>query len=248
MFWCAESVHGDTWAFDAGAGKWEERDPVRSPPGRFGTALAYDPGADRIILFGGGGIEAETDRPISLADTWAYDADSDTWTELAPAAAPSARAHHTMVYDTRLERILLWGGKGPGIEQTELWAYDTAANTWTQLDPTPDIGPRWLGAGAHHAGTGRTYLIGGEGPITEIDQGTSAEVWSFGSDGWRHHAVLEDPVWRHSLASAPGADRLVLVALGRTLGYDPAADTWADLTPPEDSSAESEDSSPPPEE
>ena len=230
VFWCADAVLGDTLAFDAVAGRWEEREPTRAPPARFGTAMAYDPATDRIILFGGGGID-EDDHRLTFADTWAFDAGTDTWTDLAPPQAPPARAHHTLVYDARLERILLWGGKGFGMEAADLWAYDPATNTWAELEPIPGIGPRWLGAAAHHTTAGRTFVVGGEGPITEIDRGLSAEVWSYGADGWQQHGALDEPVWRHGLAYAGAADQLVLLTLGRTLAYDPAQDLWVDLTP-----------------
>ena len=62
-----------------------------SQPGPRQLALAaYDPAAQRVILFGGAGPPPPGGSLLSrLGDTWAFD--GSRWTQLHPAVAPPAR-------------------------------------------------------------------------------------------------------------------------------------------------------------
>ena len=50
-------------------------------------AMAYDAGSDRVVLFGGkpGLLSVTSD------ETWAYDFDTNAWTQLHPSMKPSER-------------------------------------------------------------------------------------------------------------------------------------------------------------
>ena len=41
-------------------------------------------------------------------DTWAYDANSDTWELMSPEISPSPRAMYATAYDTESDRVLLF--------------------------------------------------------------------------------------------------------------------------------------------
>ena len=59
---------GDTWQFSAGS--WTKISSSPSPAARQGAAMAYDPGAGGVLLFGGvGGVVGS---PVAYADTWIY--------------------------------------------------------------------------------------------------------------------------------------------------------------------------------
>jgi hypothetical protein len=91
--------------------------------------MAYDPGTDRMILFGG--VTGGQEEP--LADTWAYDYDTNTWTELSPAMSPSARGWHALAYDPEAGAIVLFGGGRTRDEATaETWLYDPATGAWAK--------------------------------------------------------------------------------------------------------------------
>ena len=119
----------DTWAYDFGTNTWTEMRPAKSPPGRTYHAMAYDPKSDRMILFGGTGL---SEKPFG--DTWTYDYDANTWTELAPQPAPSARGWHAMAYDTASGTILLFGG---GVDRghflADTWVFDPARRIWSNV-------------------------------------------------------------------------------------------------------------------
>jgi N-acetylneuraminic acid mutarotase len=118
----------DTWAYDHNTDAWEELEPAIKPTDRVSCAMVYDPVSGRVILFGGeSGLEA-------LDDTWAYDYETNTWTDLAPVTHPSKRARYAAAYSTGAERIIIFGG-GPSREELtdQTWTYDPGANTWTNL-------------------------------------------------------------------------------------------------------------------
>jgi N-acetylneuraminic acid mutarotase len=90
----------DTWAYDYNTNTWKEM--AKGPPKHLGARLAYDSESGRIILFGGSDIA--TWRYIN--DTWSYDFNTDTWTEMKPATSPPGRNYQAMIYDAKSDRVL----------------------------------------------------------------------------------------------------------------------------------------------
>src|SRR3989442_15890746 len=83
--------------------------PAASPLARSHHAMAYDSGSDRVILFGG---YSSCCGGIALGDTWAYDFNANTWTDMTPAVAPTSRESSAMAYDSQSDRVILFGGCG----------------------------------------------------------------------------------------------------------------------------------------
>ena len=168
-----DTVFGDTWAYDPVANTWTELKPAGSLPSpRGGHAMAYDPVGKRMILFGGGTASAR------FNDTWAYDPVANTWTELKPAGTlPSPRSGHAMAYDPISKRMILFGG---GATEKSLlddtWAYDPAANTWTELELSGAVPPaRGSTCLVYDPNTQRLIMFGGAGPSGS----DYADTWAF---------------------------------------------------------------------
>jgi hypothetical protein len=108
----------DTWEWNGTA--WSLR-ANGGPAARSGHALAHDELRHRTVLFGG-------DRPSpgyavsSLGDTWEWD--GGTWQQIAPAASPAPRAHHSLVFDRRRGVTVLVGGSRGGLDLHEVWEWD----------------------------------------------------------------------------------------------------------------------------
>ncbi|MBN2113181.1 MAG: hypothetical protein JW785_03535 [Acidimicrobiia bacterium] len=165
---CTEDLD-DTWVYDPAARTWEERSPAVSPPARHAHAMAYDAQSDRVVLFGG-------DTGSSwLGDTWAYDADTDTWVEITTEEAPWPVAQQAMAYDPSADRVVLWGGADR--EESVVWAFDLETSAWSGAiwDPAPE--PAWDACLVWDADAEQMLLIGGRGPTTvQIAAGTAREV------------------------------------------------------------------------
>jgi N-acetylneuraminic acid mutarotase len=122
---------GDTWAYDLDTDTWTRvARGGGGPEPRAYAAMAYDRQTDRVILFGG--VTGSLEEP--LADTWAFDLETTTWTRL-DAAGPSARGWHVMAADAETGTIVLFGG-GPSREACtdETWIFDPRAGTWTEVE------------------------------------------------------------------------------------------------------------------
>ena len=65
-----------------------------------------------------------------------------SWAEASPSTGPSPREAHSMVYDAGSALVLLFGGWDVDYAYNDTWAYDAAANTWTDLAPGGDLPDR----------------------------------------------------------------------------------------------------------
>lgn len=155
---------GDTWLFDVETDTWRELGPTSSPTPRSNAGMAYDAGSGRVILFGG---SSNSEYPTS--DTWAYDFESNTWTEMHPAAPPRPQYGVGMVYDSLNERILLLEGHWVARDESGrvrdgyeggLFAYDYAADAWTRIECSAPPGRYWYST-AYDADLGRMIVFGG---------------------------------------------------------------------------------------
>jgi hypothetical protein len=95
----------DTWAYDCSRGTWTRLETENKPEGRCDSAMVYDTVNEQFILYGGLGV-----RSGLQDDTWIYDLDAHTWTEVETESNPGRMYGHTMVWDPVNERVILYGG------------------------------------------------------------------------------------------------------------------------------------------
>src|SRR2546426_763877 len=211
----------DTWAYDLGTNKWTNMTPSAMPPARYYHAMAYDSQSDRVILFGGIGVSG-TGSPVGLGDTWAYDFDANTWTNMSPATTPSALAIHAMAYDSQSDRVILFGGSGIGGSRNDTWAYDFDANTWTQMNTVLKPSARYAHAIAYDSQSDRVILLGGERGFGAVLFRDTC-VYDFDANTW---TVKNIPArFLHAMAYDSDSSRTLLFG-----GYDVTVqfnDTWA---------------------
>jgi hypothetical protein len=110
-----------------------QRVPWTQPLGRSGTAAAYDPVRQRLVLFGG------IDGNQLSNETWEWD--GSQWSLRPTALAPPARAGHAMAWDGTRGRIVVHGGSGYLNDQ---WEWDGTG--WSLVSVSGVIPP---GRNAH---------------------------------------------------------------------------------------------------
>ena len=214
----------DTWAYDFNTSTWEKMMPTQSPD-TFEGPMTYDAQSDRVILFQGSSIDF---TPIS--ETWAYDFNTDTWTDMEPAEGPSGLIGPRMVYDAESDRVILFGGIDAANISTGLkylddtWAYDWDSNSWTKMEPELVPLGRNYHAMAYDSDSDRVIMWGGH------TRPHKASVWSYdyNTDTWEELETSGAPEVGNysSMVYVPETGKMVL--FGGVDGDEVAHnDTWA---------------------
>ena len=127
----------DLYAMDIWTNTWLALTPATLPSPRNLGLLRYDSLRDRLLLFGGYGVESTSPGLTSinyLGDTWALPLTGTfAWQQLAPAGfSPPGRDRANGVYDPFADRLVLTCGGISGYNDT--WALDFAdAPTATEI-------------------------------------------------------------------------------------------------------------------
>lgn len=181
----AEDAKNATWRLNAT--HWEKVPTVRAPSARIGAALAYDPVAGEVLLFGG--IHGST----FLNDSWAYR--GGVWSPVSSASGPSPRAFASLGFAAHDRTMILFGGRfGPcggghcrRVAYNDTWSFGPGG--WTLLAPSAGVAPspRW-GAGAmNNSSSGPLVLFGGQEftnytiyypPNASFPHGRNVTYWS----------------------------------------------------------------------
>lgn len=239
----------ETWALDPLTGEAQNMQPDKQPPDTmlsfylFGAPLAYDSESDRLILFGG------AEQPgVLYSDTWAYDYNSNTWTNMQPENAPSERAFHSMVYDIESDRVILWGGSQEGGQDNAIWAYDYNTNTWESLDNIGGPEHHWERFGMiYHPPSDRVYLYTGfseeSGFQEEFFFEPATWAYDYNTNAWEEIITETNPGRRtmYSMAYDERADKVILFSGEPTSKYaadmttsvwlfDPVSMQWTDVS------------------
>jgi hypothetical protein len=183
---------------------------------RLGPAVAVV--NNKIYAMGGqisgGSVTASTEVYDPVANTWA-----------ASVAMPTGRVGFAAAVIGNI--IYAVGGGDPTAPLAALEAFDPATNTWTALAPMPTA-RRFLAAAAVN---GKLYAIGG------VPNGARVEEYDPALDAWTTKAPL--PTARGGVR-AVAIDGLIYAVggqlqpgpiVGTVDVYNPASDTWANLSP-----------------
>jgi N-acetylneuraminic acid mutarotase len=204
-FACARSTEPSGTATGL-AGTWSSKEPPAiAPSPRAFQSMVYVPSIGRVIMFGGSHTDSSSAPTTDMNDTWAYDPNGNTWRELDPSGAvPSPRSLQSMVYDSKRDKVILFGGgadspgwepAGSSGELNDLWQYDPATNQWTELKPSGPLPPGGqLQSMVYDPISARVLLFGGE---VEMASGQGSGP-TYPNDLW---------------------------------AYDPAANTWTKVEP-----------------
>lgn len=166
--------------------RWTALATSNPPPLRLAPAMAFEPVAGRIVLFGG---VAPGSFGIVFGDTWALD--GDAWTLLHPAGpgAPPPRrgAGLAAVPAAAGPQLVLFGGNGQfggsALHYGDTWTWD--GTTWTEHVPGATPTPRERPQLASDPATGHALLYGGlELSPTLLALVPLGDAWRWDGTGW----------------------------------------------------------------
>lgn len=222
--------NNETWTYSLSSNTWLQMYPGTKPPARWFSAMVYDSESDRTILFGGSTMEHY------FNDTWAYDLNTNNWTMMKPSYAPSPRLLHAMVYDSKNDNIILFGGGVGNFSHNDTWIYTYNNNTWLKSNPPRSNPSSRIGHTMNYdSASNRVILFGG---YTSL--GYNAETWmyDYNANRWTNMTLNNHPSarYKHAMTYDSDSDRTVLFGGTNSQNddtwiYNLNTNTWLSMTP-----------------
>jgi N-acetylneuraminic acid mutarotase len=206
---------GETWSYDYNTNNWTEMTPSNSPPARAEHSMCYDSINDRIIMYGGFDLLKYENNQTFFDDTWAYDYNTNTWTEMSPSTSPPPQSTNWLAFDSESGKVVFFGGRlfasdeaspPPGMTHHETWVYDYSKNTWSNMTTLTHPPRRCIGMLTYNSRIDRICLYGGA-----IDRKTAY------NDTW-YYNYNENSWIQINTTTNPGE------RLANTLNYDSESD------------------------
>ena len=225
------------------------------PSRRSEIASAWDPVGQRLVVFGGTDaipVNCGTPTPNFLDETWSCFTRCGTGNRSA-GGAPERRGRHSMTYDARAHRMLIFGGRfregsvGSYLVFDDLWQFDLSTDAWTKI-PTSSGPSARVNATFQADATGdRAYLFGGNTSRSGASFTPKNDLWALDlqSTQWTllnpegtaplprlWHAGLFDPA-RKRLVIFGGADETAFFNdaqyFSDVWSYEVEANRWEQL-------------------
>lgn len=211
---------GDTWQWDGS--DWTQVSES-GPAARFGHAVAFDSGRNRLVLFGG---QPNSGGSTYLSDTWEFD--GANWTQQEDTG-PSPRTAHTMAYDG-VGRVILFGGNNANQVFDDTWAWN--GQDWIQI---AEFGPSARTSCAMAGAIGNLVLYGGLGTsVATLALATSADTWEFDGKLWtQRQDIGPGPLMEASMAFDSARATVVLFGGQNSTiaSASPSGSTWEAAVP-----------------
>jgi hypothetical protein len=152
-----------------GGPPWHEVADRSSLP-RWGHVAVADAKRDRMLVFGGEGIDGQQRN-----DVWALDLANLQWQEVPTTGAPSPRTDFAGALDAARDRLIVVGGRqGLATSIAEVWALDLTSGNWS---PLPEGPPARHDVPIASDGT-RAWVFGGAGVLFQ----SLDDLWQFDFD------------------------------------------------------------------
>ncbi len=205
----AQPVFGQTFG-------WKRLSTTTAPSVRMYSAMAYDPVSQRLVLFGGGGVNQ------NLNDTWTFD--GTTWTQMVTPVAPPARNGASMAYDRMSHTMVMFGGFDGNQYLGDTWVWDGATSTWTQTQmssPPPEATGAMLFTDPI---SGKAMMFGGYNASKVIPVYNT--TWSWTGTSWKKLYPSTQPYPRGWGIAVTDPVRHNVVLTGGTGDTIRADNTW----------------------
>lgn len=128
---------GDLWSFDPATSAWTQLEPAGpAPQARLFHAAATD--GSMLYVYGGG--DANAFFGPFFGDLWAYDPQTNAWTQLhdgagPPASRPRDRFWPNLEHDAANDQLALFGGHDSGNlgNTNQIWTFSLSTGDWSRV-------------------------------------------------------------------------------------------------------------------
>ncbi|MHC4777478.1 MAG: Kelch repeat-containing protein [Planctomycetota bacterium] len=184
--WSSGTAVNDLWTLDLTLGSegWTALSPSSPPAARCYHAAAWDDTADNMILYGGAADLPPhwgTGPVQTLFNDVAYfDPSGAAWTSVSPSGTPpsgTGRAGHSMVFDDKSGRYVVFGGcdyttGGAEVYFNDIYSLDSVSWTWGTLSSSGNAPTaRYLHSAVVDT-IGRRMFVFGGGQTTGVGTGS----------------------------------------------------------------------------
>ena len=215
------SSSADTWVYDVQQNSWELKRPDPSPVQRGDAGFVYDESNKVFIMYGG---LSDVNPERTLDETWVYDIDENTWTEMTPENSPPRMYGGDLVYDSLNQKVLLWGGNiRDGGMLDEFWCYDYQTNTWTRIETNPKPRGRYWFQMTFDQDIGKVVIFGGS-PGGDAKLGDTW-LYDYTRNEWTQINSSDNPSARDHSRMVYDSEIGKVVLFGGTSGFH---ETWDD--------------------
>jgi N-acetylneuraminic acid mutarotase len=244
-----DTLHNDGARYNPSSDTWKPVSEWNAPSARVDFPAVW---TGREMLFWGGFTDTHSRYQGYHADAHLntggrYDPSSDSWKTITTQGAPSKRCGHTLVWTGK--EAIVWGGANATRALNDGARYDPARDSWRPVSADGAPSPRL----AHVAfWTGKEMLVWG-GTTREVDtQGVYFENgarYNPETDTWRPLSTIGAPMGRVvGTAFWTGKEMIVWGGVndaqarkglagfdpnryvGTGARYNPATDTWTEIT------------------
>ena len=203
--------YNETWIYTYSNNLWTNMNTTEKPSSRYSTSIVYDFTRDCIILFGGNeryqSILFGPD-PDMKDDTWIYNFTDNSWTNMNPLTKPSARDGHSMVYDSKNNQTILFGGWDKNLyDLGDTWIYNYSSNAWINMNPTTKPSAREDHSMIYDSTHDCVILFGGE---IARDVDNSWWFYNYSSNTWTRAIPTPLSRTRHSMTYDSTHNQVIL--------------------------------------
>ena len=145
--------------------------------------MAWNKTRNKLVVFGGdtGGA-----APALLGDTWEWDPTSNTWSNLNPPLAPTARRYAAMAWEPTTGGMLLFGGETALTSPASATSKETwllLGGTWVQMNPATIPPARRMHSLVTRSDFGDVFLCAGD-DASVTPQVRHLDAWRWVGSNW----------------------------------------------------------------
>jgi len=226
-------TYNELWIYNYSNNAWTKMNPIINPGPRYRHSMVYDSIHDQVILFGGMYANYEINRYVYYNETWIYTYSNNSWTNMNTTEKPSSRYSTSMVYDSTLDCVVLFGGNeryqsiffGPDPDmKDDTWIYNFTENSWTNMNPLTKPSARDGHSMVYDCKNNQTILFGGwDKNLYDVGD---TWIYNYSSNAWINMNPTTKPNAREDHSMIYDSTHNSVILFGGLVGRDVDNSWW----------------------